>query len=141
MGAPKGNKFAKFNNGGAPTKYDPKYCKEIIEFFSIPPHNGSKNKHFLMPNTLPTLLRFSMKIGVSKKNLLEWADRHDEFRVALDTAKELYKEFLSANGLLGLYNANFAKFIAINTTDMKEKVEVSGNFGFSRDELEEDYKQ
>ena len=44
MPAPKGNKYAKGNKGGQPTDYDPKYCQEIINFFSTTPIKKEKFK-------------------------------------------------------------------------------------------------
>ena len=139
MPAPKGNTYAIGNKGGRPTKYKPEYCKEIIKYFSTEPYSKTKDHKFI-PNRLPTLLRFAMSIGVNVDTLHEWVRQNKEFSEAFNTAKELYKQFLSDNGLLGLYNSNFAKFIAINTTDMIEKVQVSGNIAFNHEELD-DYKK
>lgn len=124
MAAPKNNKFALGNNGGAPTKYDPKYCEEMISYFNTAPNKLLTESGKLVPNELPTLRKFAKKIGVDKKTLLNWAEVNKEFFHALEACKEAYKEFLIENGLLGLYNSAFAVFVAKNTTDMKDKVET-----------------
>lgn len=141
MAAPKGNKFAVGNHGGRPTKYKPEYCQKLVEYFSIEPNKrelvsvaeayGKKgNTTFTkkewknVPNRLPTLIKFCQSIGITQWTLLEWVDKHDEFSQAYAKAKELYKNFLIENGVLGLYNAAFTIFVAKNTTDMKDKQEV-----------------
>lgn len=117
-----GNNYALGNKGGRPTKYDPKYCHEIQEYFDTLPNKNVDGR--LVANELPTLRKFARQIGVNKSTLLEWADSHKEFSTALEASKESYKEFLMENGLLGLYNSAFAIFVATNTTDMKSKQEV-----------------
>ena len=69
---------------GRPTKYDPKYCKEIIKFFDIKPHfetpcittykNGATKKEVkLIPSDLPLFSAFSVSINVNRDTLREWA--------------------------------------------------------------------
>lgn len=135
MPAPKGNQYALGNKGGRPTKYQERYCEDIIEFFDRErfhkvlikkgvKEKGTKDEYKFMPNELPTLRKFAKKIGVDPVTLLAWAKNHKEFSRALSEAKEIYKEFLIENGLLGLYNSVFTIFVAKNTTDMKDKQEV-----------------
>lgn len=141
MPAPKGNTFAKGNKGGRPTLYDPKYCQEIIKFFDVKPYyketvahsqaygktgkvSFEKKEWKNVPNELPSLYKFANKIGVDQTTLNEWAKRHQEFSLAFTRAKEMYKNFLMENGLLGLYDSRFAIFVAKNTTDMRDKVET-----------------
>lgn len=147
MPAPKGNKFAVGNEGGRPTKYRKEFCDAIIEYFSIEPNrqelvstgtaydkNGDvkfeKKEYKYFPNKLPTLFRFAEKIGVTMPTLHDWVDKHEEFASAYTRARELYTHFLVENGLMGLYNSQFAIFVAKNTTDMKDKVEVEHNVSF-----------
>lgn len=157
MPAPEGNQYAIGNKGGRPTKYDPKFCKEIVEHFINDPYTKQiistdtntenttneegedqekikeKIEYKLIANKLPTLEGFAREIGVSKTTILEWAKVHEEFAFALQEAKALYKNFLIQNGLLGLYASNFAKFVAINTTDMKDvkHIEAKGELDIS----------
>lgn len=53
--------------GGRPTKYDPKYCDEAIEFMAEGFSVGA----------------FAGKIRVSRDTLYEWASKHREFSDAL----------------------------------------------------------
>lgn len=145
----------KGNNGqheqGRPTKYDIKYCEEIIAFFSIPKKvkyvkrektvtkkNGDTSVYqefAYMPNDLPTLDKFARIIGVDRGTLEDWAMKkypddyvevekrgklkRPKFNRAYMRAKELQKEFLTDNGLAGLYNPMAFVFVANNFTDMR----------------------
>lgn len=98
-------------------------------------------------NELPTLLGFAKHIGVDTDTLHRWAHARYKTEYAADNpkapkpelwgqlkrpkfygaymrAKELQKWFLIENGLNGLYNPQFAIFVAKNVTDMRDKVET-----------------
>ena len=118
--------------GGRPTKYRKEYCKTIIEFFCISPTKtltittktakGVKRtakKEVAVP--LPTIEGFAIKLGVCKDTVLEWVKEYPEFSGAYKRAKAGGKEVLVQNGLTGRYAEGFAKFVAINCTDMVDK--------------------
>ncbi len=69
----------------------------------------------------PFLFEFAHEIGVSDRTLERWAKKHKEFCRAYKEAKELQKNFLIINGLLGLYKPAFAIFTAKNITDMRNE--------------------
>jgi len=123
------------NKGGRPTKYHKRYCKQIIKYFDIEPNKEvmvvttgkndySKEEPKLFPNNLPTFERFAHTIGVHTDTLQEWVKKHKEFSVSYRKAQQLQKDMLVANGLTGLYQSNFAIFVAKNFTDMKDKAEL-----------------
>lgn len=136
MPAPKDNKFALGNNGGAPSKYDAKYCQEIIDYFSVEPMREVEIPHYgkdggiswtdtkQVANPLPKLHEFARKIGVTQKTLHNWCDEHEEFLQAFTYAKELQKWFLIENGLNGCYNPSAYIFTAKNISDMRDKTET-----------------
>lgn len=120
---------------GRPTKYKPKYCKDIIKFFDVPcvttetitllnAKGETYEKPVVKASNLPTLEAFSHKIGVDTDTLLNWSKKHKAFFGAVSKAKQLQKNILVQNGLMGYYDAGFAKFVASNFTDMKEKQEI-----------------
>jgi len=144
----------KNGTAGRPTKYDPKFPEELILFFNIPPNFERELDHYdkgevkwtdvkLMTNKLPTFLKFAEKIGVADYTLQRWAEEiypdnfenkelrgrsvYPEFCVAYARAKEFQKYFIIENGLNGLYNPQFAIFVAKNITDMKDKQEQDVN--------------
>jgi hypothetical protein len=161
------------HKGGRPSKFDPKYIQALIKFFDIEPYKqivtesmtesfkdgGVKKESFkykMMPSKMPTLYRFSRKIGVDYSNVWRWAERGSDeyiekkiaekkeditkeeletmqhlsqFRNAYKEAKELQKEFLINIGLAGAAPAPFAIFTAKNVTDMRDKVETDVTSG------------
>lgn len=56
---------------GQPTKYDPKYCAEIIEFMAQGKHPA----------------QFAARVGVSKSTIYKWAIDNPEFSDAFEIAK------------------------------------------------------
>ena len=133
------------NKRGRPTKYKPEFCQQLIDFFDVEPYEDVKIPHYKgkgdkrelvwtdlkrMANRLPTLRNFAKHINVSVRVIYNWVDSkqdvfHEEFLHAFTCAKEIRKWFLIENGLNGLYNPLFAKFVAINITDMEEKADIT----------------
>jgi len=128
-------KVTKKNLGGRPTKYNEKYCKEILEFFSIPTtyeqevtninkKTGEEYTTFVeKPNKLPTFEGFAKKIKVDLDTLKNWTRVHEEFAEVYEKCKQLQKDFLVQNALLGYYNTTFSIFLAKNITDLRDKIE------------------
>lgn len=108
---------------GRPSKYDPKYCEEIVEFFSGPAYVAlpSKNGIQLFGNDLPLLSSFAARIGVHRDTLHEWAEKFPDFSDALKRAKDLQEQMLVTNGLKGLYNPSFAVFAAKNILGWRDR--------------------
>lgn len=136
-------KTNKNGTAGKPTAYDSKYCDDILEFFSgkkyervviEEEHKETKQgrtdrvKYRYVPNDLPHLEAFARSIGVTYQTLYNWAhdkdkeDKfvHPEFAEAYATAKQLQKEWLIDNGLMGNYPPASFIFVAKNITDMKD---------------------
>jgi hypothetical protein len=120
---------------GRPTKYKPQFCKEIIKFFNIPLYYETTEQKMsasgvvmdvevMRPSHLPTFERFAFEIDVCMDTLQEWRATHPEFSVSYRRAKALQKNHLMAHGLSGGYNSNFAKFVAINCTDMMDTTHI-----------------
>lgn len=73
---------------GRPTKYDPKYCEEMIEFMS----EGA------------SIVEFAVSIGVMKSTIYEWANKHQEFSDAKKKAVEASESWWTRTGRQGLYH-------------------------------------
>lgn len=121
---------------GRPTDYDPAYCSQIIEFFDQQPWREVERTNpktgltytELVANKLPTLEAFAHKLGYAPSTLYRWQLDHAQFCTSYARAKSLQKDILVQNGLMRLYDSNFAKFIAINNTDLvDQKVRVNMN--------------
>jgi len=116
--------------GGRPTLYDPKYCQEIIDYFSIPATATLKRKitrgkavieeEYQAPNPLPLFEDFASSIGVHVDTLQEWKKVHPEFSVAYAHAKQRQKAILIKNGTLGNYQPQFTIFVAKNIAGMSD---------------------
>ena len=131
---------------GRPTKYRESFCDAMINFFDVEPFSFHKVPHFektgkvdrkgnrvvvwydsvRVVNKLPTMVGFSRFIGVAIRTMYNWMDPensayHEEFlHTYTRTAKELQKDFLIQCGLMGLHNPAYAKFAAINMTNMRD---------------------
>lgn len=96
------HKFKKKPNGkndvGAPTKYKPEYCKQIIQWMG-------KGK---------SIESFAGKIGVSMDTPYEWAKNHKEFSesIKIGKAKSYY------------YWENIAQGVTLGNIPMLEKASV-----------------
>lgn len=130
--------------GGRPPKYNPKYCQDMIDYFSADPHKEveiisyykgevSKIDKKLVANELPAFHKFAAQIGVIHETLIEWTRVYKEFSEAYTRCKELQKFFLIENGLQGTYIAAPFVFVAKNLTDMKDKSETEVNANVKAD--------
>lgn len=132
------------SRGGRPSKFDPKYCGLIIEFFDRKPfeyeyvddEDGNKvlvttksGAPVIKPCDFPTFERFAYSIGVHRETLRNWCDVSPEFFAAYKKAEMLQKDILIQNGLTGGYDKTFAIFTAKNVTDMRDKQEVEHSGG------------
>lgn len=146
---------------GRPTKYLPEYCQRMYDYFNAEPFykeeiptitkekleiEGSpeteakqvkiQTKWEYKANKFPTLERFASDLGVTVQTLHNWCEDNQDFFDAFKICKQLQKDFIMQNGLLKLYDSGFAKFIAVNCTDLK--MESDNNNGLDNEETEYD---
>ena len=120
---------------GAPTKYKPEYCQEIVEFFDVTPSLedviAKKMNNGVVE--LPLFEKFAAKIDVHVETMLNWCKEYSEFFESYKKCKEMQKSFLIQAGLNGLYNPAAFCFVAKNCTDMRDKHELehSGTISIS----------
>lgn len=94
-------------------KYKPEYCQVMIDYFrddTIP---------------FPTFELFAASIGVINNTLLNWADKYSQFKNIYEQCKEIQKGKLLQGAMTDKYNAQFAKFFAINNCNMRESTNVA----------------
>lgn len=139
MPAPIGNQYAVGNTGGRPSKYDDKYCQDIIDFFQKPPNCVNWKEEYYKDGSLkcktpiitasefPTFQKFANSIGVGTSTLHDWMRDNEEFAEAYARAKEMQEHIWLVNGMQNLYNAQFAQFFGKNCLGYKDKVEVEAN--------------
>jgi len=122
---------------GRPTKYKKRFCKEIVEYFS---QNITKEEQIggrtqLITQELPTLVGFAKLKGIGISTIFDWINvRHASFQsefsaIVKNRCKPLQKNFLVNAGLLGLYNPQAFKFVAVNITDMVDRKDVGIEVG------------
>jgi len=125
---------------GRPTKYKPKHCDMLIEFFDIEPWEERKIEHFkngqlawtdikILPIRMPTLRGFAKSIDTAISAVYRWLDEkepcyHKEFRDAFTCAREIRKDWLIDVGLSGSAPPASFKFVAVNVTDMRDRQET-----------------
>lgn len=107
---------------GAPTKYNPKYCQEMVEYFSKPLTQTDEYGKTTL-NNFPTFQGYAARVlKVSHQTLLTWCQKHDEFMEAYKTCKALQETLLAEGGLSRAYDSRFAMFIMNSISDtFKEK--------------------
>lgn len=119
-------------SAGRPTAYKKEYCQMMIEFFDQPLYvikekeTASGGRKLVLkeevPNSLPTFERFARKLGVEHDTLRNWCKKFPEFFGAYQICKDIQKDFLIEHGSKGNYNAAFTKFLAVNVTDLRERI-------------------
>jgi len=125
-------------HAGQPTKYDKKYCDEIMDYFDIEPHfetpviitykdGTTKEEVKFLPSDLPTLAGFAVKIGVHRDTLNEWSKNNPEFSVAIKRAKECQENILITNGLQNLYAQPFAIMASKNILNWRDKKDITSD--------------
>ena len=106
-----------YDSPGAPTKYKPEYCQEIIEFFDIDPyepHLAEDGTPTNLPKKIPLLEDFAISIGVDPDTLLNWKKKNKEFFGAIKKAKKMQESFLIHATAAGIMERTFSIFIAKN---------------------------
>jgi len=117
---------------GRPTKYTEDIPEKMINFFNrplmkaqqveVPGRNGVQMVTEMVANELPTIEGFCCELVISKDTLHQWIKKYPLLSDAYKFAKQAQKNHLIQNGLSGNYNSAFCKFIAINCTDLVDKV-------------------
>ena len=135
--------------GGRPSKYDPKCCQQIIDYFNIPATKILKKitktksgteivEDIEVANSLPTIEGFANSIETMTETIVNWTKEYPEFLTAYTRAKAFQKEILIQNGTKNLYQPQFTIFVAKNCTDMHDRqamdVEVTAKTVFGETE-------
>ena len=95
------------------SKYKTEYGQMMLDFFI-----GDESP-------FPTFERFAVSIGVIAETLANWADKDNGFRDFYAKCKEIQKAKLVEGSMIDKYNAQFAKFFAINNCNMRESSSIN----------------
>ncbi|WP_241473784.1 DNA-packaging protein [Mycolicibacterium neoaurum] len=136
------------NLGGRPTKYDPKYCQELLDYFDVevvekiiddPSGRGGSNTHYEAVK-VPSIEGFAGSIGVSRDTIYEWANgiypenhelegqlKHPEFSDALSRAQTIQEGMMFEYGAAGRLNSSITALYWTNKLGYRHKVESDVN--------------
>lgn len=134
--------------GGRPSTYDPMFCEMMIDYFETTANAPLRKRLSLSSKEtgfdskgakgsqkrevrricaeLPTIEGFARSIGVSSQTVWKWSQAHAEFAEACTRAKDIQKLLIIDRMANREYDATAAIFIAQNITDMKARIEHSG---------------
>jgi hypothetical protein len=114
--------------GGRPTKYDPKYCEDIINHFDVEPFDEIIDKDGNVigtkPARFPTFERYARKIKVHTDTLIEWTKVHPEFSVAYKKAHNLQFAVYQEGVMQGAWQQAFAIFLGKNIFKLTDKQDI-----------------
>lgn len=119
------------NLGGRPTLYNDqlqKLADEYVDNWNLYLEIKSKDdpsKVTHVVNSIPSIVGLALHLGVHRDSIYNWAKIHEKFIYTLERIKQKQEMFLIHHGLTKGYDSGFAKFLSINVTDYKDKVEVS----------------
>ena len=119
---------------GRPTRYTEDMPDKLLEFFDVPLDRVVKvqnatasgkvvESEITKPNRLPTVEGFCAHHKMSKRTFHDWVQKYPSFAHALGKCKQLQMNHLIQHSLEGTYHAGFAKFLAINISEYREKIE------------------
>jgi hypothetical protein len=118
---------------GAPIKYHDGVPDQLLNFFNAPLFQEIGGK--TMPNFLPTIEKFCVDIGIATSTFYEWCKKYEDLSSAFEKAKHYQKNQLMQLSLLGFYKEGFAKFVAVNITDLRDKQETTHDISESAKKL------
>lgn len=114
-----GRQFEKNNTVGAATrfkkrntaavKYRAEYCDRMLRYFK---------EH----TEYPQFEEFADSIGVTVGTLRNWAETRPRFEAIRERCAEIQCAKLNAGALAGRFDSSYAKFIAVNHHNMRDKM-------------------
>ena len=121
---------------GRPSSYKPKYCKEIVDFFTQELYREVEEVYTYKDGTTKTTYKqvandpifmsdFIAKIGTSRTTINRWIEKFEEFRDAYKRAEELRNQHIIGNALLSNYHATFSIFTLKNIANWKDSPATS----------------
>jgi hypothetical protein len=115
--APKGNKRALGNHGGAPATYTEEWLKKEAQLF----------RKWMQQEDSIYFKSFAIERGYHPNRLQEFADKNPEFSGVYNLAKAWQEQKLVNYGLFNKTNSGMTKFVLANHHGYVEKTQVSGD--------------
>ena len=108
------------NKVGRPTNYDPSFVNRVDSYLET---TGREN------TSLPTVEGFAIYLGVTKKTLYNWSEKHPEFLHSLDQIMTVQARQLIDDGIYGgkEVNATIVKLLLMNNHGMRERKDTTSD--------------
>jgi hypothetical protein len=123
------------NLGGRPSKYTPEIQKKAEKYIEMPLFEKYKVQKVVKdeivevelsrPSGIPSIAGLAVNLGVSRETIYTWGETHRQFLDTLEELKSKQEYFLEYHGLTRGYDSSFAKFIAVNVTNYRDKIETT----------------
>ena len=120
---------------GRPTEYRDEYNAKVDEYLA---QSADENINYVTLDGkaatgyqarvkvhLPTIEGFAAFIGVPRRTVFDWRDRHEEFSHSLEKILIEQQQRLINSGLSGDYNPTIAKLILSANHGMREKADIT----------------
>jgi len=106
------------NGAGRPTKYDVSFCQRVDEYLAT---TGREQ------TSLPTYEGFAVFLGVTRKTLFNWAEKHKKFLHSLEKILTVQAKQLIDDGIYGgkEVNATIVKLMLQNNHGMRERKDIT----------------
>ena len=109
---------------GRPSKYNEdiqKRSDDYVDTFELYVNINGK----LVPSPIPSVAQLAFKLRVHRATIYEWKKVHAAFSDTLERLNQLQEIFLVQHGLTRGYDSTYAKFLTVNLTIYKDKIETS----------------
>ncbi len=138
------------NPVGRPSKYKGeetlKKCEEYLDFGyfqtaykEVVTKDGIQQISYERPNSIPSVVGLALHLEIRRETVYDWAKKFEEFSNILDKLQKKQEDFLFYHGLTKGYDSGFAKFIAQNVTNLRDKIEtVNTNSNINIDVQDQD---
>jgi len=122
------------NLGGRPSVYNEELQKKADDYLDFPLFETISKEvvvkdqiqviNIERPNSIPTVAGLALHLGISRETVYAWAKdtKKSQFSDTFNRLKAKQHEFLVYHGLTRGYDSSFAKFMAVNVTDLRDKV-------------------
>ena len=113
----------KKNPVGRPTKYTDDMPEKLISYFSCFETFIFMDKEF---PKIKTKAGFCSEVAkVAKSTFDDWVMKNEKFRVAWEQCKTMQEHMIHTFTANRIIDGNYGKLLAVNCTDLKDKVETT----------------
>ena len=115
----------KKNTVGRPSKYNEeiqKIADDYVDNWKLYMEVGSD----MVINSIPSIASLALELKVHRDSIYEWEKDNSkcQFSDTLERLRQKQESFLIHHGLTKGYDSGFAKFMAINITKYRDKIET-----------------